>query len=139
NGNVTRYTYDWGLVKEIFTPQYVPATTVRQINPEGTVASETRFQNGQPFTTTFVYDRMFRIKETHPPVGDPVVTTYDNLFPDPGNTPPLRVYTVTTRGTTEVQQILDGMGRVEHRINAMGDQVDIDFDACGRKSYESDP
>lgn len=139
NGNTTRYTYDWGVMKEVFTPEYTSATLSRQINPGGTVASETRFQNGVPFTTSFVYDRLFRITETRPPLGNPVLTTYDNLLESPGSTPPVRIFTLTTRGASELREIHDGVGRTEHRINAVGDQTDIDYDVCGRQSYQSDP
>jgi YD repeat-containing protein len=139
NNHEKRMTYDWGLVKEIFTPEYGTHTVLRVINPEGTVASETRYQNNTPFTTNFTYDKMFRILQTQPPVGDPVVTTYDNILNAPGSTPPQRIYTETTRGTSVLKEIHDGAGRVEHRINAIEDQVDLDYDASGRLRYQSDP
>jgi YD repeat-containing protein len=141
NGNTTAYTYDWGLVKSIERPEDPsgPAIT-RIVDPVGTVTSETRRKDGVSFTTSFDYDRMFRILETQPPpgLGNPVVTTYDNVVDVPGEEND-RIYTLTTRGATQLRENLDGMGRVEHRINALGEQVDIDYDSCGRKSFESDP
>ncbi len=139
NGHTTRMTYDWALVKEVFTPEYTPATVTRVINPEGTVASETRYQNGTPFLTSFDYDRMFRVKRTDPAVGDPVMTTYDVVLDASQTTAPHRIATVTTRGATSLTEVHDGAGRVELRYNALLEQSAVGYDACGRVSYQSDP
>ena len=139
NSHTTTMTYDWGVVDSVRRPEDSAPSLTRDINAAGTVASETRLMQAGSSVTTFQYDRLFRLKETHPPLGNPTITTYDNVLVVPGDPAPKRIFTVTTRGNTSLQQILDGAGRVEHTINALGEQSDVDYDSCGRTIFESEP
>ena len=70
HGHITRYTYDWGVLKNTITPMH---TVTRVINPDGTVASET--QRG--FTTSYQYDGLGRRTRVQPPAGLAFQTTYN--------------------------------------------------------------
>jgi YD repeat-containing protein len=75
NNKTTTFSYAWGVVKNTTTPEY---TVSREINPDGTVASETRAGR----TTTFQYDPLERyFTQTQPPGGpsqsNPIVVTVD--------------------------------------------------------------
>jgi YD repeat-containing protein len=114
--NTTFFTYSWGLLKDTQTPLF---TITRVINPEGTVASVTR----RGFTTSFQYDALFRIVQTNPPVGNVLITEYDNA----GGT-----FRRVRRGPSLVTTSLDGFGRVSGSSNAVGVNTEINYDACGR-------
>jgi YD repeat-containing protein len=131
NSNTTTYSYDWGLASTITTPMY-PITRV--INREGTIDSETRqYWNGisnQTTMTSFQYDAAFRPTRRTPQVGNFIATSYDNAGGE---------WVQVARGPSWTKTNLDGLGRSVGTLNSVGIQTRIDYDACGRKSYESYP
>jgi len=123
NGKFTRYTYQWGLLKDVITAEH---TTTRVINPQGTVASQT--QAGR--TTTFTYDDVFRVTQVTPPGGtNPIVTAYD----------PLGEWVRVTRGTSGTTTTIDGLGRPIATVDNVGVRTTTEYDAEGRKVYEGYP
>jgi YD repeat-containing protein len=124
NGVETAFGYSRGVVNSIQTPMYV---VTRVINPEGTVASETR--GGR--TTSFRYDDAFRIVETTPPGSTySVVTNYDNV----GGTA-----VSVTRNGIGVVTYLDGFGRPVGTDQPGGVHTRTDYDVEGRKIYAGYP
>lgn len=124
NGKATTSTYEWGVVKEIHTPEYVVS---RSINPEGTVASETRAGR----LTSFGYDDLFRITTTQPPGGTaPIITSYDNAG---------GAWVRVTRGSSITTTTVDGFGKPIGTTNSVGVQTRTRYDAEGRKTYEGYP
>ena len=122
-GNVTRFTHEWGVVKDTSTPEY---DVTREINLDGTVASETR----RHFTTLFQYDALFRPTLLDPPLGNSVVTTYDN---DTGRK------TVVTRGSSVLTTEVNGFGQNVRASNGVNVATVTEYDACGRPTYQSYP
>src|SRR5262249_34236041 len=121
--NATNSRYDWGIVSEIRTPMY---TVTREVNPDGTVASETR--GGRK--TKFTYDDLSRIRVTEPPAGNAIVTEYDNEHGQ----------SVTVgRGQSSPTAVLDGFGRPILTANSVGVQSRTTYDAEGRKIHEGYP
>src|SRR5206468_8413498 len=99
-------------------------TVSREINPDGTVVSETRGTR----QTTFRYDDLSRIIYTQPSGGtSPINTTYDGL----AGTGMVRVQ----RGASSTLTTLDGFGRVIAVANGAGVQTSTRYDAEGRKTY----
>ena len=123
NNNTTQFSYFHGVLRNTTTPEY---TLTRTINAEGTVASET--QRG--FTTRFEYDRLFRTTEVDPPIGNNIVTEYDN---QDGSLRRVK------RGSSVFTTELDGFGRVSGTSNSVQVKTDADWDACGRRVYQSYP
>lgn len=123
NGNTTRFQYDWGVNSDVRTPEY---RITRNINPEGTIASETR----RGFTSLFGYDQLSRIVRATPPVGNPVVTQYDNVN---GR------FTRVTRGPSMTETDVNGFGERAGTIDSVGTKTEMEYDACGRPTYESYP
>jgi YD repeat-containing protein len=125
NVHTTSYLYLWGRQSSVTTPMYAPMIS-RTINPEGTIATETR----RGFTTSFGYDLLFRPTSKTPPTGDACTTTYDNA----GGT------TITvTRGSSSVVTSLDGLGRSTGTSDSQGVKTSIGYDNCGRRNYVSYP
>jgi YD repeat-containing protein len=122
-GFTTSYQYDWGIANSINTPQY---SLTRNVNNDSTIQSETR----RGFTTTFTYDALARPLTINPPIGSTTTIVYDNS----GGTDERR-----TRGSSFVETDLDGFGRPSGTSDAVGVSTDIDYDACGRTTYESYP
>jgi YD repeat-containing protein len=120
NGNTTAYAYSWGIVSQIATPQF---TINRTINPDGTVASETR----RGFTTSYAYDALSRPTAVQPPVGNAIGTTYTGSFVE------------VVRGPSRTRTNLDGFGRESDTDNNAGVRSNKDYDACGRLVFESYP
>jgi YD repeat-containing protein len=124
NGHTTYSTYDWGIVNQITTPKYIVS---RSINPEGTVASETR--GGR--TTTFFYDDLFRIAQTQPPGGtNPITSDYDNVY---------GAQVTVHRGQSSITTTVDGFGKPIGTQNSVGIQTTTRYDAMGRTVYEGYP
>jgi len=124
----TSFGYDWGAVATIATPMYA---ITREINPSGTVKKETR----RDLTMEFTYDGLDRVREAKPDgphhtVGAKTTTEYDN-----GQG---RSFTVR-RGTSWIRTDLDGFGRTIGAENAAGIKTAIEYDALGRKRFESYP
>jgi YD repeat-containing protein len=122
NGHTTTYSYDWGVVNQIDTPEYAVR---RVVNPEGTVHSETRAGR----TTTFEYDDLFRIRRTEPPAGNDIVTDYASDG----------TWMKVSRGSSWMQTSLDGLGRAIGTTDATGVRTSTVYDAMGRKAQESTP
>ena len=125
HGHVTRYSHRWGAPKDTQTPKGFWIT--REINDDGTVASESR--NGA--TTTFTYDHLGRLKSTTPPGRAAVLIDYatDRLTTNRGTQPPSPVTTIW----------LDGFGRKRGTDTPMGVHTRMEYDAEGRKTKESVP
>jgi YD repeat-containing protein len=124
NGKTTWFSYEFGEMSQTSTPEY---TVTRQINGDGTVASETR--GGR--TTTFSYDAVGRLTQIQPPGSTSArVTTYDNF----GGT-----FVRTSRGASFVETTVDGFGRPIATANSVNLRTVIQYDAHGRKTYESYP
>ena len=133
NGRVTSFAHAWGRTREIKTPAY---TISRVISIDGTLASETR----RGFTNSFLYDALMRETKRTPPVGNPTLTTYDNVEG--------REVTVSRgptgglgSGGSRVTTTLDGLGRAIAAANNLSDPVKTvtRYDTCGRPSFESYP
>lgn len=121
NGEWTEFSYAHGVVSEIRTPAH---TTTRQVNPEGTVASQT--QAGR--TTAFQYDDLFRVTQSSPPSGNPIVTIYES---------PTAVK--VSRGNTWTRTSFDTQGRPVSTVNALGITTATAYDNEGRIKSESLP
>ena len=116
----TTFDYDWGQVSLIQTSAHA---TTRVINQDGTVASET--QNGR--TTSYMYDDLGRVTHTQPPGTNGITTAYSAT-------------TVTTsRGDSFVTTGLDGFGRPTGTVNSVAVRTLTEYDAEGRKTFESYP
>jgi len=123
NGKTTLFQYQHGQPKAIVTPAYA---ITRAINPDGSVASETRA--GRTFT--FGYDDLGRPETAQPPGG--VNATHIDYDED-------GEWVRTTRGTSQITATFDGFGRRVHTINAVNVQSTISYDAEGRVVYEGYP
>jgi YD repeat-containing protein len=123
NGNKTRYTYEWGVVKDTLRPEY---DITREINRDGTVKSETR----RGFKTGFEYDQLSRLILTDPPLGNSVVTEYDNAT---GR------LTRVTRGPSVLTSETNGFGQPIKTANSLRVTTVTTYDACGRPVYQSYP
>jgi YD repeat-containing protein len=119
----TSYSYSWGVPNEIQTAAY---TISREINPDGTVSSETRGSR----TTTYAYDAWMRQRLMQPPGGtNPTVATYD-----------INGASVTvSRGASFLRTSLDGFGRPVDTLNSQGIKTTTLYDAEGRITYRSLP
>jgi YD repeat-containing protein len=131
-GNTTRFpSYLWSQPESIETPEF---TFTRVINPNGTIASETRPDPPTgSLTTGFQYDALFRPTLTTPPAGggNPTITEYDNS----GD----MEHVILRRGSSWTRTNLDGFGRPSSTENSEGIKTDIGYDACGRRVYEGYP
>lgn len=114
-------SYRYGQWTTQNTPEYA---VTRTINPDGTVASETR----RGFTTVFDYDSLSRLTLVDPSLGNSTVTTYDTS----GGT-----FVRRARGSSQTTSTLDGFGRLVSSENSVGIKTDTDFDSCGRQTYQS--
>ncbi len=124
NSHTTTYVYDWGVPEVIATPEW---TITREINPTGTIKWETRV-GGEGHRTNFTYDKLFRLKDTDPPLGSTTTREYDNTA---------GTYARVRRGPSLVTTHLDGYGREDWTENSLGIKTDKTYDACGRVFYES--
>ena len=116
NGKVTQLEYRYGQARKVWTPEY-PITRV--INPDGTMASESRAGR----TTSFTYDGLGRLLTTQPPGTNATVIAYNNTTG--------RSFT-STRGTSVVTTELDGFGRPIRIINPVSVETKTKYDAEGR-------
>jgi YD repeat-containing protein len=117
----TTYSYDQGQLKEIGTPAHV---VTREINPDGTVKSETR--NGR--LTQFGYDDNGRLTSIQPAGANATIIDY-------GTVGQVR----TTRGPSQVTTTLDGFGRPIRTLNLIDVQTNVAYDAEGRVIGEGYP
>jgi hypothetical protein len=91
NGKSTSYIYSWGQIHDVITAEH---TTSREVNPDGTMASETLAGR----TTSYQYDKLFRVTQVQPPGGtNLIVTDYD----------PNGAWIRTTRGSSITTTALD--------------------------------
>ena len=123
NHDIT-HLYKYGVIKDTSTPMY-PIS--RELNVDGTVASETR----RGFPTSFSYDALGRQTNVDPPTGHDITTAYD----------PEGDEITTHRGPNgpSTTSTLDGFGRVIATANAVGVRTRTEYDKFGRKTYESFP
>jgi hypothetical protein len=130
NNHTTSYTYSWGVRQSVRTAKYPSQDSLFWvINPEGTVASESRADAG---TTNYLYDGLFRLTSESPPGTNPII--YEHA-PDGS-------WTRRSRGGASgsaITTFLDGFGRASSTSNLAGVSTDLAYDACGRRTYESYP
>jgi hypothetical protein len=119
---VVEYTYSWGLASVIKTPEF---TVTRGINPEGTIASETR----RGIRTDYLYDALLRPTTITPKIGNP--TTF--IYSDTGTSIQKK------RGNSTTTTSLDGMGRPTLVSNTVNVATRTGYDACGRAAYQGYP
>jgi YD repeat-containing protein len=130
HGHVTGLTYDWGAVKNTTTEVY---TVSREVNPDGTVASETRGGG----TTGYSYDDLGRATWLKPPEGHWFQTTYDNTN---GSWIKVQRSDGNQGGKTSwTTYSLDGFGRLIGTLDSVGVKTSQRYDAIGRKTFESMP
>ncbi len=119
NGNTVYYEWSKGRISKIITPKY---TINRQINNDGTIASET---NGRNYTTYFEYDNNLRLKKITLPTGNPTYYIYatDNS------------YKFEFRGGYYIYYFFDGFGRSSGTWDSKGVDTYITYKASGSKDY----
>lgn len=121
NNHTTTYQWQNGAVSRIDNPEYV---TTRTVNPDGTVATETRNNH----TTTYAYTPGMRLKRETLPIGNPTVYSYHF-----GS----GTYTRKTRGGFTSQTSYDGLDREISTWNSTGKTTAITYKACGLKESTS--
>ncbi len=117
NGHTTSFEYDYGLVSAIDTPEH---RVTRVINPNGTVASETRAGR----TTSFEYDNLLRIRTSQPPGDSNAIWT--SHAPVNG-----RPAATVSRGNSVVTTYMDGFGRRVETVNGVGIHTYTAYDELG--------
>jgi YD repeat-containing protein len=124
NNKATSFTYSWGVLEDTITPGVV---VDRTINPDGSVASETIAGR----TTTYEYnDPLGRLtRKQFPGATNATITSYDDAR---------RIVTVS-RGDSFLTTISDGFGRPIETVNSVGIRTRAEFDAEGRRRYQSYP
>jgi YD repeat-containing protein len=115
--------YKHGQAWRIWTPKYL---IQRTINPDGTIADETRAGR----TTSFTYDKLARLTATQPAGGTNATVINYNI----------EDRTVTsTRGTSVTTTHFDGFGRPLRKINPVSVEAKTEYDAEGRVTRETHP
>jgi YD repeat-containing protein len=124
NGKATSFTYSWGVLEDTIAAGVV---VDRTINPDGSIASETVAGR----TTTYEYDdRLGRLtRKQAPGATNATITRYDDAR---------RTVTVS-RGDSLLTTISDGFGRPIETVNSVGLRTRAEFDAEGRRTYQSYP
>ena len=116
--------YQYGQPGTIRLPEY---DITRSINPDGTIATETRAGR----STAFTYDGLGRLRVTQPPGEmNPTAIDYDTAAGE---------WVRTQRGTSVVTALLDGFGRRIEQINSLDVHTKTGYDAEGRVTRESYP
>jgi YD repeat-containing protein len=136
DNDFTYYTYDWGMPQsksEGTTQSSAPSKIQRQINADGTIGSETRWNSQSSLFTAFGYDSLFRPTSVQPPQSNPRIIAYDSNG---------RGVTVT-RGSSVHRTNLDGFGREQSTETGGSATAHIwthtRYDACGNVRYSSYP
>jgi YD repeat-containing protein len=132
-GRATTFTYDWGVVNQIASPDNAVVVN-RTIGLYGQVLSETT--QGSSATTLYTYDAAGRVTEvsTTPTGRQAVTTTYHNdvaTFE--------WVSTTVTRGSVWVRTDLDGWGRAVFTEDSTGVKSRTTYDGAGRVIKQSRP
>lgn len=109
------FSYDWGAVSAVQTPAH---TTLRSINSDGTVQSETVAGR----TTSYQYDLLFRVAAVQPPLGNTTTISYSDALGT----------STTTRGSYVHTQTVDGFGRRISTSDSVGVATAAEYDAEGR-------
>jgi YD repeat-containing protein len=126
NGKTTSYHYSWGQAREITTPEHI---TTRQINQDGTIASETI----GGYTTTYVYDNAGRLTHLrpagYPSLSSETITTYDNAS---------GASVTVERGASQTVTTLDGFGR-PIATTGNGIRTVTRYDPLGRPKFQGYP
>jgi YD repeat-containing protein len=125
NGKTTTYEWTNGAVSSISNPIY---TINREVNWNGTVASETDGRSCAECTTRFEYDDAMRLTKKTPQVGNPILYTYHFGT---------GAYTRQTRGGFLTTTLYDGLGREIGSVDSIGNQTNTHFSDCGLKEWTS--
>ncbi len=126
----TDFTYDWGVVSGVSSPNSTVASTL-SINPDGTVAWE---ESTGTARTTYGYDPAGRVTSVSSATAGrvPVTTTYTvSNFQHVG--------TIVTRGAVSVTTSVDGFGRVLTTQDSTGAQSRVTYNGGGQVTYQSRP
>jgi RHS repeat-associated protein len=121
-GHQTTLGFQWGVPGSVTTPA---SAITRTLNPDGTVATETR----GGVTTGFRYDGLGRVTQVEPAEGAATTTSYaaDGSSVTVSRGP---VWTTTT---------LDGFGRPTATENSAGVRTTMTYDREGFKTFQSYP
>lgn len=115
-------SYERGIARTESQPQSISIS--RQVSTAGNVTSET---NGEGRTTSYAYDGLNRVTSVTYPTGDGVTVVYGAASKS------------AKRGSSlEEKTLYDGFGRPTS-ITLGGIARTFDYDALGRKTFESDP
>ena len=124
--NARGYTISYsGHYRGIPTNENHPAgvTISRSVNPTGTIASE---RNGRGYTKTFTYDGLNRLTGINMPTGSSIGISWGSASKS------------LTRGSYQENTTFDGFERPT-KISKGGIAKTMDYDALGRKTFESYP
>jgi YD repeat-containing protein len=133
NGYTTQRWYDWGVVSRLRSPETVDL--VREVRPDGTIASETENEGSEHARTThYQYDDAFRLIEVRPAQAtggrNSTKIEYDNVG---------GAWTRTTKGTAVVTVTVDGFGRPILTTSSDGTSIATRYDAEGRTIHQGRP
>lgn len=123
NGNTTTYEWTKGAITSISNPIY---TISREVNWNGTVASETDGRACAECTTRFEYDNAMRLTKKTPPTGNPTLYTYRFGA---------NAYTRQARGGFSTTTTYDGLGREVIVTDSIGNRTNAHYSSCGLKEY----
>ena len=126
NGNTTSYTYNWGVVDSVQTPEF---TVTYGINDDGTVQWMRR--RGKQTNFSYVAGRLTQVA---PPVGLPTRIEYHpDGQPEDGKSVTVR------RGTSWKTTTFDALGRTITTEDDLGVKTRTDYDALNRVTYQGRP
>jgi YD repeat-containing protein len=122
----SQFTSDWGVLATSQSPGGM--TVTRNLNSDGTVASETALG----VTTSFQYDAIGRLTSASTPGQATATMSYQVV----GGS---WTGTTVTKGSSSATSDLDGFGRVTHTTDAAGGQSRTTYNADGLVTYRSYP
>lgn len=135
----TTFTYQWGVQRNVVTPL---VTTTREINPDGSIQSETVGTGADTLHTQYSYDSAGRLVRVYPPgiypYGAPAGSIryeYDYYHKW------VRAEAIDTDSAkyNNQQTDIDGFGRVRLVSDSYGVKVRTEYNTCGFASFVSQP
>jgi YD repeat-containing protein len=122
-------TYKFGIATRVRTPDS-NIKYFKQVNPAGTVASETDGRAGcatcEP-RTRYEYDRLNRLTRVNPPGSSSVAADISITYAPSGSE------AAVSRGSFDLEYLFDGYGRLMRVENELGHIREMAFNAIGRK------